>query len=71
MSTIYEVRRGKAVVTVETDAAMALAFAKVHSHAPDLELKVYAVERREWLITEPPEIVPIGATGLRAGRGRS
>ena len=69
MSTTYEVRRGKHVVTTSGDAAYALSFAKLHSHFHD-QLQVYAVERREYLITEPPAAaIPIrGAAGLRAGR---
>lgn len=69
MSTIYEVRRGAHVETRRDDAKAALAFAEVHSHFPG-QLKVYAVERREYLITEaPPEVIPMrGARGLRVGR---
>jgi hypothetical protein len=68
--TIYEVRRGKHIAISKADAAEALAYAKACSHFPG-QLQVYAVERREWLITEPPSVVPIGAAGLKAGRGRA
>ena len=62
----YEVRRGSAVVTTRDDAKAALLFAEAHSFSPNGELKVYAVERREWEITEAPaEPIP-----LKPSRGR-
>lgn len=69
MTTTYEVRRGAAVITAKPDAAVALSFAALHSHFPG-QLAVYAVERREYLIAEPPPaVVTLGARGLQAGRG--
>lgn len=51
--TTYEVRRGSAVITTKSDAAVALSFAALHSHFPG-QLKVYAVVREEREITQPP-----------------
>lgn len=66
MSTVYEVRRGAAVITAKPDASVALAFAALHSHFPG-QLAVFAVIREEYPITEVPSApIPMRRAGARA-----
>jgi hypothetical protein len=66
----YEIRRSAAVIATKPDASTALAFAELHSHFPG-QLKVFAVIREEYEITEPPaEPIPFKGPGGDRARTR-